>query len=106
MCWDKNRPPGGLPSGPISATSPPTVQACRPREIDKIGPLASLNRPFRAKMTGFVRIRFRKIPNQLASWPGSRIRAILKFRTIGSRGPLELPFSLGMLSPPFLDEPE
>ncbi len=38
-------------------------------------------------------------PTQLASWPGCRIRLILEFRTIGSRGPLELPRSLGMLSP-------
>jgi hypothetical protein len=39
------------------------------------------------------------IPAQLASWPKCRILFILEFRTIGSRVPLELPHSLGMVSP-------
>ena len=67
----------GLPSGAISATSPPPVQACRPRQIDKIGPLARRNRPFCSEMTSFRALRFHDIPSRSASWPGPRIRSNL-----------------------------
>src|SRR4051794_8777031 len=39
------------------------------------------------------------IPGQLVSWPSRRIRSISSFARSDSRGPLELPYSLGMLSP-------
>lgn len=99
MCWDKNRPPEGPTKRADICHRPPrcaSLQALPKRENgsdigDNSGVLAGNDR---------LAVDFGSAcPGQLASWPVRRIRPILSFARSGPRGPLELPHSLGMLSP-------
>ena len=45
------------------------------------------------------------IPGQLASWPSDRIRSISSFARSDREEPLELPQSLGMVSPTAVSDP-
>ena len=93
---------GGLPSGPISATSPPPVQACSTRQNEKFGPISGPKCSFSRETAGLPPIWRSDIPGQLASCRGLSDSIHFAFRTIGSRGPLELsPF--GGILPPTTD---
>jgi len=59
---------GGLPSGPISATGLPAVQACKTRPNEKIGPISGILRLFPPETTDFQPISV-PIP---ANWPVGR----------------------------------
>src|SRR4051812_45311797 len=74
----------GLPSGPISATSPPPVQACRPRSHEKIGSISGLKCPFSRESPDFPPIL---VPITPPDWPVGRTIGAghFEFRTIGSR---------------------
>ena len=51
MCWDRIGRPRGLPSGPISATGLPAVQACKAGQDEKIGAISGVLRLFWPEMT-------------------------------------------------------
>ena len=87
-----------LPSGPISATGLPAVQACMISQNEKIGAISGLLRPFSLKTIDLAPILV-PFPRQLASWPPGWIRPILDFARSGPSRPLELPQSRGMLLP-------
>lgn len=57
---------GGLPSGPISATSPPPVQACKAGQNEKIGAISGPKCPISRETVGILRISILISP---ANWP-------------------------------------
>lgn len=99
MCWDKNRPPEGPTKRADICHRPPHCASLQGRP----------KRENRDDIGGNTAVMVRKnrlsadfgssSPRQLASWPVTPIPAILSFARSGPRGPLELPHSLGMLSP-------
>ena len=106
MCWDKNRPPEGPTKPADICHRPPRCASLqgRPKRENRgdIGDIkADLARNDRLS-DDFGSAS----PGQLASWPVRQIRPILSFARSGPRGPLELPHSLGMLSPIAVLDPE
>ena len=98
MCWDKNRPPRGPTKRADICHKPPSCASLQGLSKRENRPDIGAKMPVLARNDRLPADLGTDILGQLASWPRCWIRPIFKFRAITSRGPLELPRSLSMLS--------